>query len=190
MVTLDTELSLWYYSVPFFERENNWLDVIIWEGHLTEPSHFFGGRASLVAQTIKNPPAMWETWVQSLGWEDPLEKGMATHSSILAWRIPWTEGPGRLQSMGSQRVGHNWMTFTLNPVDGGMRSEINSVTNILRIVYVFSVTGCSETEGSDGPVLKGFSSGTSVVGKVGQEKSTLFQWYNEKESCVTRDFLV
>ena len=82
------------------------------------------------------------------------------------------------------------MTFTLNPVDGGMRSEINSVTNILRIVYVFSVTGCSETEGSDGPVLKRFSSGTSVVGKVGQEKSTLFQWYNEKESCVTRDFLV
>ena len=46
--------------------------------------------ASLVAQLVKNPPAMWETWVQSLGWEDPLEKGMATHSSILAWRIPWT----------------------------------------------------------------------------------------------------
>ena len=46
--------------------------------------------ASLVAQLIKNPPAMWETWVQSLGWEDPLEKGKATHSSILAWRIPWT----------------------------------------------------------------------------------------------------
>lgn len=83
------------------------------------------------------------------------------------------------------------MTFTLNPVDGGMRSEINSITNILRIVYVFSVTGCSEMEGSGGPVLKGFSSGTSVVRKVGQDKSTLFQWYNEKESCVaTRDFLV
>ena len=46
--------------------------------------------ASLVAQLVKNPPAMWETWVQSLGWEDPLEKGKATHSSILAWRIPWT----------------------------------------------------------------------------------------------------
>ena len=56
--------------------------------------------ASLVAQT-KNPPAMWETWVRSLGWEDPLEEDMATHSSILAWRIPWTEEPGRLQSMGS-----------------------------------------------------------------------------------------
>ena len=50
-----------------------------------------------------------ETWVWSLGWEDPLEEGMATHSSILAWRIPWTEEPGKLQSMGSQRVGHVWM---------------------------------------------------------------------------------
>ena len=60
-----------------------------------------------MAQTVKNPPAMQETWVRSLGWEDPLEKGMATHSSILAWRIPWTEEPGRLQLMGLQRVGHN-----------------------------------------------------------------------------------
>ena len=63
--------------------------------------------ASLVAQTVKNLPAIWETWVQSLGWEDPLEKEMATHSSILAWRIPWTEEPGRLQSTGSQRIGHD-----------------------------------------------------------------------------------
>ena len=57
--------------------------------------------ASLVVQ-IKNVPAMQETWVHSLGWEDPLEKGMATHSSVLAWRIPWTEEPGGLQSTGSQ----------------------------------------------------------------------------------------
>ena len=63
--------------------------------------------ASLAAQTIKNLSAMWETWVQSLGQEDTLEKDMATHSSILAWRIPWMEEPGRLQSMGSQRVGHD-----------------------------------------------------------------------------------
>ena len=63
--------------------------------------------ASLVAQMVKNPPAVWETWVRSLGWEDPLEKGMATHCSILAWRIPWIEEPGGLQSMGSQRVGHD-----------------------------------------------------------------------------------
>ena len=56
---------------------------------------------------VTNPPAMRETWVQSLGREDPQEEGMATHSSILDWRIPWTEAPGRLQSMGSQGVGHN-----------------------------------------------------------------------------------
>ena len=63
--------------------------------------------ASLVAQRLKHLPAVWETRVQSLSWEDPLEKVMATHSSILAWRIPWTEEPGRLQSRGSQRVGHD-----------------------------------------------------------------------------------
>ena len=62
---------------------------------------------SLAAQVIKNLLAMQETWVQSLGQEEPLEKGMATHSSIPAWRIPWTEEPGGLESMGSQRVGHD-----------------------------------------------------------------------------------
>ena len=61
--------------------------------------------ASLVTQTVKNLPVMQKTWVRSLGWEDPLEKGMAAHSSILTWRIPWTEELGRLQSTGSQRVG-------------------------------------------------------------------------------------
>ena len=61
----------------------------------------------LVAQKVKHPPAMRKTRVQSLGWEDPLEKEMATHSSTLAWKIPWTEEPGRLQSMGSQRVRHD-----------------------------------------------------------------------------------
>ena len=68
-------------------------------------------RASLVAQLVKNLPAMQETWVQFLGWEDPLEKGSATHSSILAWRIPWT-----VQSVGSQRVGHDWATFTFKGI--------------------------------------------------------------------------
>ena len=63
--------------------------------------------ASLVAQRLKSLPPMRETWVQSLGWEDPLEKEMAIHSSILAWRIPWMEKPSRLQSTGSQRVGHD-----------------------------------------------------------------------------------
>ena len=63
-------------------------------------------RASLVAHMVKNPPAMRESWVWPLGWEDPLEEGTATHSSILAWRIPWT-----IQSIGSQKVRHDWMTF-------------------------------------------------------------------------------
>ena len=63
--------------------------------------------ASPVAQTVKNPPAMQETQARSLGWEDPVEKEMASHSSILAWKIPRTEEPGRLQPMGSQRVRHD-----------------------------------------------------------------------------------
>ena len=63
--------------------------------------------AFLVAQTVKRLTAMRETWVQSLGREDPLEKEMATHSSTLAWKIPWTEEPGRLRSMGAQRVGQD-----------------------------------------------------------------------------------
>ena len=72
--------------------------------------------ASLVAQLVKihvqcrRLPAAQETWARSLGPEDPLEKEMATHAGILAWRIPWTEEPGRLQSMESQRVGHDWVT--------------------------------------------------------------------------------
>ena len=65
---------------------------------------------SLVAQMAKSLPTMWETWVQPLGWENLLEKKMTTHSNILAWKIPWTEEPGRLQSMGSQRVRHDWTT--------------------------------------------------------------------------------
>ena len=67
--------------------------------------NFWG--TSLVAQTVKRLPAMQETWVQSLGQEDPLEKEMGTHSSTLAWKIPWMDEPGRLQSMGSQRVRQN-----------------------------------------------------------------------------------
>ena len=62
---------------------------------------------SLVAQMVKHLPVVRETQVRSLGWEDPLEKQMVTHSSTLAWKIPWTEEPGRLQSMGPQRVGHD-----------------------------------------------------------------------------------
>ena len=67
----------------------------------------FSYTGSLVAQTVKHLPTMWETWVQSLGREDPLEKKMAAHSSTLTWKIPFTEEPGKLQSTGSQRVGHD-----------------------------------------------------------------------------------
>ena len=66
-----------------------------------------GTRTSQVAQTVKRLPIMQETWVQSLGWENPLEKEMATHSSTLAWKIPWTEDPGEPQSIKSKRVGHD-----------------------------------------------------------------------------------
>ena len=67
-------------------------------------------RVSLVAQTVKNPPTMWETWLRSLGWEDSLKKGMTTHLVFLPGESPWTEEPGRLQSMGLQRVGHDLAT--------------------------------------------------------------------------------
>ena len=69
--------------------------------------YLFQALSTNMAQMVKILPAMQETWVQSLGQEDPMEKEMATHSSILAWRIPWTEKPGGLQFMGSQRVGHD-----------------------------------------------------------------------------------
>ena len=86
----------------------------IWLSNLTELTNCYVCLiwigASLIPQTIKNTPVMQETWVWSLGWEDPLEKGMAAHSSILAWRIPWTEEPGGLQSMRSPRVRHDWAT--------------------------------------------------------------------------------
>ena len=79
----------------------------IWTGEAIGHLGSASGRASLEAQSVKNPPAMQETWVRSLHQEGPLEEGMATHSSSPAWRIPWTEELGGLQSMGSQRVGHD-----------------------------------------------------------------------------------
>ena len=85
------------YNCVFFRVSFNWNPILC--------------RTSLVAQTVKSLSTMWETRVQSLGWEDPLEKEMAIHSSTIAWKIPWTEEPGRLQPMGSQRVGHDWVTL-------------------------------------------------------------------------------
>ena len=90
---------------------------ILWENPnelFDQPNMIMG--TSLVAQTVKRLPTMWETRVQSLGWEDLLEKEMATHFSILAWKIPWTEEPGRLQSMGLRRVRHDWATSLINMI--------------------------------------------------------------------------
>ena len=84
---------------------------------------------------------MWETRVSSLGWEDALEKGMATHSSILVWEIPWTKEPGRLQSMGSQRVRHDWMTNTTkgptlpNKILGSLLTKLFPAFGILSGTY-------------------------------------------------------
>ena len=83
-----------------------------------------------MAQEIKKLPAMQETWVQSLGWEDTLEKGMAIHSSILAWEIPWTEEPGGLQSMGLQRVRHDWATHTLTKIKKKKSKGRNNIAKL------------------------------------------------------------
>ena len=96
------------------------------------------------AEMVKNLPAMQEIWVQSLGWEDPLEKGMATHSSILAWRIPWTEEPGRLQSIWSQRVRHDWVTniFTiilLSNLIVYVKDFLMRAVSILKYIYRNSI---------------------------------------------------
>ena len=101
------------------ESDNIWTWILYFLGYFFFPisSHSFllyFTQTSLEAQTVKHLPIMRETRVQPLGWKDPLEKEMATHSSILAWKIPWMVEPGRLQSMGSQRVGHNWATEQLH----------------------------------------------------------------------------
>ena len=97
--------------------------------------------ASLMAQTVKNLPATQETQVQSLGWDYPLEEGMATHSSILAWRIPWTEESGRLQSMGSQRVGHDWTINTFTFMEQKDWGEISDFLRFTWMVPVALLTG-------------------------------------------------
>ena len=85
--------------------------ILVPEGGMIWENSIETDTSSLGAQLVKNPPAMQETWVWSLGQEDALEEGTATHSSILAWRIPWTEEPGGLQSIWSKRVGHDCVTF-------------------------------------------------------------------------------
>ena len=95
-----------------------------------------------VAQMVKNLPTMQETQVWFLGQEDPLEKEMAIHSSILVWRIPWTEEPGRLPSTGSQRVGHNWATdnFTLTSVCKlATEQQLSLKYELLGVFMLFSI---------------------------------------------------
>ena len=101
--------------------------------------------SSLVAQTVKNPSAMQETWVWSLGWEDPLEEDTASHSSILAWRIPQREEPGKLQSIELQRVVHGWMTFTSKCFwyleQYGIWQVFNEYLSRGRTIFLFKVAG-------------------------------------------------
>ena len=92
---------------------------------------------SLVAQTVENLPAMWETWVWSLGWEDALEKEMATHVSTLAWEIRWTEESGGLKSMGLQRVRCNWVTNTL--LTAFLRKKSFSYVDYLTLKYIWCI---------------------------------------------------
>ena len=92
---------------------NHCLQTPVWMGHYPTSCYNLSSpkrEGSLVAQTVKQLPVMRETWVQSLIWKDPLEKEMATHCSILAWKIPWMEEHGRLQFKGPQRVRHDWAT--------------------------------------------------------------------------------
>ena len=86
--------------------------------------------ASLVAQMVKNLPAMQETWVQSLGWKDLLEEGMATHSNILSWRIPGSEEPGGLLSMGLHRVGHDWSDLAAAAVKSSLNTSNQCLISI------------------------------------------------------------
>ena len=114
-------------------------------GYIYIYTHTHIHRASLVAQRLKHLPPMPETRVWSLGREDPLEKEMVTHSSILAWRIPWTEKPGRLQSTGSQRVWHDWATsleidrYIYNYLGLGWSVCNVSVCQIIRVYCLFPI---------------------------------------------------
>ena len=114
----ESRCCLEFYIINCWILHNNYYFCISWP----LGCNFLYYTASLVAKTVKNLPAMQETQVQILGQEDFLEKGMATHSRILAWRIPWTEEPGGLHSMGSHRVRHDWATNTdlPNPLEGGL----------------------------------------------------------------------
>ena len=110
-----------------------------------------------MAQTLKNLSAMQETQVRSLSGEDPLEKEMATHSSVLAWRIPWSEKPGGLQSMGSHRVGHDWSDLA------AAAAVVNIGVNVAFWIRVFVFSGCMLRSGIAGSYGNLVSYGTSML---------------------------
>ena len=116
---LKTHSSTLAWKIPWMEESGRLQSMGSHQSDMTEWLHFFHFsfqrlmelyKTLMVAQMVKNLPAVQETQVPSLGWEHPLEKEMAIHSSILTWKILWTEEPGELQSMESQRAGHDWVT--------------------------------------------------------------------------------
>ena len=107
--------------------------------------------ASLVAQTLMSLPAMQETQVRSLGQEDPLQKGMATHPSTFAWRIPWTKEPGGLQSMGLQRVRHDWATNTYYTSSKPKEVRHGGLASVGQTVRLYLVPSQKETQSCVGP---------------------------------------
>ena len=125
---------------------------------------------SLVTQTVKTLPAMQETWVQSLSWADPLEKGIAIHSSILALRIPQTEKPGGLQFMGSQRIGHDWVnnTFTFCFID--YAKDFDSVDHN-KLWNIFNEMGIPDHVSC---LLRNLYAGQEATVKIGHETT---DWY-------------
>ena len=140
--------SFFFFSTYFQScLHQNIFHTLLWE---------VGG--SLVVQMVKSLPALWETQVRPLGQKDPLEKKMATHFSILAWKIPWTEEPGRLQSMGSQRVGHRRLRdfssllweFILHICNTArfschsLHSILGSLTSLNFCLYILKFTSCGE----------------------------------------------
>ena len=130
---------------------------------------FFQLYMKKLAQMVKRLPAVWETWVRSLGWEDPLEKEMATHSRTLAWKIPLTEQPGRLQSMGLQRVEYDWMTslhFTSCPLSLWCHPAISS--------SVISFSFCLQCFPASGSFK--WVSSSHQVAKVLELQHQSFQW--------------
>ena len=112
---------------------------------------------TVVAQTVKHLSTMRETWVRSLGWEDPLEKEMAIHSRTIAWKIPWTEEPGRLQSMGSQRVRHNWVTSLIHSLTGA-----SLVAQLVKNLPAMQETW-AQSLGWEDPLEKGKATHSSIL---------------------------